>query len=133
LSKFNWSRNIYELVDTDLFVSDLKEKFSLSESNSCENFYEAKPVNKTNIRDLFYEQMALTNVQWQQPCFADRNVFTRFLCHGYHYLLCKNKTFHKEADATCHCQYCRLQCSQYQIQDCKIRSISLREAAKMRF
>jgi hypothetical protein len=78
LSKFNWSRYVYELVDTDLFVSDLKEKFSLSESKSYENFYEAKLVNKTNIRDVFYEQMALTNVQWQQPCFADRNVFTRY-------------------------------------------------------
>jgi hypothetical protein len=133
LSKFNWSRYVYELVDTDLFVSDLKEKFSLSESKSYENFYEAKLVNKTNIRDVFYEQMALTNVQWQQPCFADRNVFTRFVCHGYHYLLCKNKTFHYEADATCLCQYCGLQCSQYHIKDCKIRSISLREAAKMRF
>jgi len=37
LSKFNWSRYVYELVDADLFVSDfidLKEKFSLSEYKS---------------------------------------------------------------------------------------------------
>jgi hypothetical protein len=45
------SRFVYELVDTDLFVSDLKLKFSLPETEVYNKFCEQKSMNKLGIID----------------------------------------------------------------------------------
>jgi hypothetical protein len=84
-------------VDTDLFVSDLKLKFSLPETEAYNKFHEEKSINKLSIIDEIYDTETMTNLKWQKALFADRYVFTRFACHGYHYVFCSNKKFHSEA------------------------------------
>jgi Reverse transcriptase (RNA-dependent DNA polymerase)/Endonuclease-reverse transcriptase len=134
LSKYIRSRFVYELVDTDLFVSDLKLKFSLPETEAYKKFHEQKSMNKLSIIDEFYETETMTNLKWQNALFADRYVFTRFACHGYHYVFCSNKKFHSEAITNiCVCKYCNKECTQYHILYCPNKKLSLREAAKIKF
>jgi hypothetical protein len=134
LSKYIRSRFVYELVDTDLFVSDLKLKFSLPETEVYNKFCEEKSMNKIGIVDEFYDTETMTNLNWQNAMFADRSVFTRFACHGYHYVFCSNKKFHSEAMPNiCVCKYCNETCSQYHILECQNKKLSLRDAAKIKF
>jgi hypothetical protein len=134
LSKINLSRYTYEILDTDLFVNDLKIKFKLSDTKSYEKFFEAMLIKKTEVRDEFYEHVETINgkVQWAQSCFEDRHVFTKYLCHGYHYNFCNGEKFHYEAGIDCKCKFCGSLCSQYHINDCKVKILSLREAARMK-
>jgi hypothetical protein len=48
-----------------------------------------------------------------------------------HYLFCKNKHFHFDAKADCMCEYCNGSCDQYHINQCRVKKVSLREAAKI--
>lgn len=135
LSKVNYSRYVYEITDTDLFVHDLKLKYNLSDSNAFEKFFEGMLVKKTNIRTNFHDKLQTINqnVQWKTPCFSDRSIFTRYLCHGYHYIFCTDKSFHYEACDVCICKFCGERCSQYHINDCNKKKLKLRDAAKMNF
>lgn len=133
LSKYNRSRYVYELADTDLFVSDLKIKFSLPDTQAYVKFYERKCMNKLEIVDEFYETETMLNLNWQRAMFSDRSVFTRFACHGYHYVFCNNKKFHAEATPSCKCLYCNNLCTKYHILECQIKRLSLREASKIKF
>jgi hypothetical protein len=47
LSKHNRSRFVYALLDFDLFVSDLKQKFALPDTNAFNTFCEANLVKQT--------------------------------------------------------------------------------------
>jgi len=88
-------------------------------------------LNKLNINKDFYEIETVKNLQWQKAMFTDRHVFTRYACHGFHHLFCKNGTFHFDAAEECICKFCDQQCSQYYISKCEAKKISIREAAKM--
>jgi hypothetical protein len=131
LSKFNRSRFVYALLDFDLFVSDLKQKFALPDTFAFDKFCEANLVKQTEICDEFYTTCTMENTNWKSILFEDRHVFTRFACHGYHYLFCKNQNFHFEAKAECMCEYCNESCDQYHLTKCTVKKVSLREAAKI--
>jgi len=73
----------------------------------------------------------MQNKNLESILFEDRHVFTRFACHGYHCLFCKNKNFHFDAKADCLCEYCNELCDQYHINQCTVKKVSLREAAKI--
>ena len=100
------SRFIYELVETDYFVSDLKTKFSLSDTPVYIKFLDNMMHKKQNIHPNFYSTPAMTNKNWWLPYCKDRRIFTRYSFHGYHFLLCKDKRFHLEVSANCVCQFC---------------------------
>ena len=111
----------------------LKIKFSLPDTEAYNKFYEQKCMNKLEILDQFYDTETMLNQKWKSAMFTDRSVFTRFACHGYHYVFCIDKKFHPEAKTSCRCQYCNEICTQYHILNCKKKQISLREAAKLKY
>jgi hypothetical protein len=121
----------YKTLDFDLFVSDFKLKFTLPDTNAFNKCCEANLGKQPEICDEFYMTCKMQNKNWQRILFEDRHVFTRFACHGYHYLFCKNKHFHFDAKADCMCEYCNESCDQYHINQCTVKKVSLREAAKI--
>jgi hypothetical protein len=129
LSKFTRSRYVYELVGEDLFVTDLKNRFNLPDTNVYLKFCEEKAKNKNSICAEFYQIETMTNGNWRRCLFSDRHVFTRFACHGYHYLFCKNQSFHFEPVCECVCKFCGNHCDKYHILTCESRKMSLREAS----
>jgi len=97
LSKFNKSRYIYFLANTTLFVEELRIKFNLPETDAYKRFY-MENVNKVlNVNHEFLNSVAMQNYVWKRPNFEKIHVFTRYSCHGFHFIICKNKSFH-EAD-----------------------------------
>jgi hypothetical protein len=131
LSKYNKSRYVYELVSNEvtLFVTDLRNRFNLPDTNVYKKFCESKLLNKNMICKEFYETETMKNGNWRRGLFPDRHVFTRFACHGYHFLFCKNPMFHYEPNPECECKYCGNKCEKYHIMNCKARKVSLREAS----
>jgi Reverse transcriptase (RNA-dependent DNA polymerase) len=130
LSKFTKSRYVYELADTGLFVEDLRLKFDLPETESYNKFLTNKSYSSTDIDDKFYDTPAMVNPDWKKSCFDDRHLFTRFACHGFHYVLCLTKSYHASASETCICDKCNQPMDLYHFLDCTKNNMSLIEASK---
>jgi hypothetical protein len=124
LSKFNKSRYIYFLANTTLFVEELRIKFNLPETDAYKRFY-MENVNKVlNVNHEFLNSVAMQNDVWKRPNFEKRHIFTRYSCHGFHFIICKNKSFH-EAENNCICDLCGEKCEQYHLQNCSKRQQSI--------
>jgi hypothetical protein len=132
VSKKSRSRHIYELLDIDLFASDICQKYSLEQTTAFNKFCEGEFMKKLGICNEFYETETMRKEDWKGPYFDDRHVFARFACHGYHYLFCKNKSFHYDATHRCSCKFCGEKCAQYHILECNEKKLSLREASSMK-
>jgi len=120
LSKFNKSRYVYFLADTTLFVEELKNKFNLEDTEAYKKFVNYSIENVLSVKQEFFETEAMKSDIWKRPNFENRHVFTRFSCHGFHFVICKNKTFH-EANDECICELCDAKCEQYHLQTCPNR------------
>jgi Reverse transcriptase (RNA-dependent DNA polymerase) len=130
LSKFTKSRYVYELADTGLFIDDLRNKYSLPETESYNKFLINQSHSSTDIDLKFYDTPAMVNQNWKKACFENRHVFTRYACHGFHYVLCRTKNYHASATDTCVCSKCDQQIDLYHFLDCTAHNMSLTEASK---
>jgi len=124
LSKFNKSRYVYFLADTTLFVEELRMKFNLPETEAYKRFYQENVNNVLNVNQEFFKTEGMINDVWKRPNFEKRHVYTRFSCHGFHFLICKNKEFH-DADEKCICELCNEKCGQYHLKSCINRKQSI--------
>jgi hypothetical protein len=60
-------------------------------------------------------------------------MFTRHSVHGFHYLLCTDKSFHQSAKNDCECEKCGdKEIGVYHLLECKAKSLTLAQAAKMK-
>jgi hypothetical protein len=82
------------MLDIYLYVSELKLKFALPDTNAFIPFFEANLGKKTDISGEFYSTCTMQRKIGKKILFEDWYVFTRFACHGYHYLFCKIMHFH---------------------------------------
>jgi len=51
-----------------------------------------------SVKEEFFETEAMKNDIWKRPNFENRHVLTRLSCHGFHFVICKNKMFHEAND-----------------------------------
>jgi len=68
-NKYNISRFVYALLDFDLFVSDLKLKFALPDTNAFNKCCDANLGKQTEICDEFYLTCTMHNKNWQSVLF----------------------------------------------------------------
>jgi hypothetical protein len=134
LSKYNKSRYTYKLVgpETKLFVTDLKVKFNLPDTEVYKKFCLTKAGNVKKVSEEFYQTETMRNGNWRRALFPDRHVFTRYACHGYHYVYCKKKAKHFEPENDCCCKFCDQPCEKYHITKCSVKTLSLRQAAAVK-
>jgi Reverse transcriptase (RNA-dependent DNA polymerase) len=139
LSKFNKSRLVYELADTGSFIEELRLKYSLPETESYIKFINNRLFKISEIDLKFYDTPAMTDPTWKRACFEDRHIFTRFACHGYHYVLCcsalnarknQKKDYHASARPSCKCSKCGQHMGTYHFSECADNDLSLTEASK---
>jgi hypothetical protein len=131
LSKYTKSRFVYELIETDLFVNDLKSKFSLSDTSDYDKFMEQKLITFSEIDPDFYLTPAMCNTSWKEINCKDRHMFTRYACHGFHHLFCKDKMYHFSAKENCECEKCGESIKFYHLFECKANSLTLSQAASL--
>jgi hypothetical protein len=127
------SRFVYQLADTDYFVHELMAKYSLPETEMSKKF-SAQMVAKINeIEPMFYDTPAMKDPSWKQINCKDRHMFTRHSVHGFHYLLCADKSFHQSAKKDCECEKCGdKEIGVYHLLECQAKSLTLAQAAKMK-
>jgi hypothetical protein len=129
VSKYNKNTYTYRLVEEDLFVRELRQRFDLPETNNYVNFvakYEATHVN--NFNEKYLGTPAVRDQVWKQPLFENRHVFCRFAMHGFHNQICSNTTEQKQCfqeSDTCKCNLCGQKCTQYHLSECKKRVNSI--------
>ena len=64
-------------------------------------------VAKINeIEPLLYKTLAMKDPIWKQINCKDRQMLTRHSVHGFHYLLCTDKSFHQSEKKDCNCEKC---------------------------
>lgn len=61
---------------------------------------------------------------WADSGCKSRHVYTRYIVHGYHHVMCSNRSFHYP-DEQCICQHCSEFCSKYHCTNCEFFSESL--------
>ena len=54
---------------------------------------------------------------WSGSACDSRHVYTRYIVHGYHYLVCSNAAFHEEYEL-CTCRFCLQRCTKYHAVEC---------------
>lgn len=124
LSKFTKSRLVYELTGENFFVQELQTQFNLPITPVFKTFIKRRVDKSEDINLSFYNTPAFSNVNWKNPNFKNRHIFTRFAVHGFHHKICIIKEFH-ECGTQCKCKLCGEQCEQYHLLKCTNRSISL--------
>ena len=125
------SRHVYLLAQTNYFVTELKERFSLPDTPEYDEFLKCQEQKVNEIDSEFYNTSAMNVRIWAQPEQKDRNVYTRYAVHGFHHFLCKNLEFHSPMDS-CKCKLCGSDCSLYHMESCTSPNLkSVHEYAKM--
>jgi Reverse transcriptase (RNA-dependent DNA polymerase) len=125
VDKSTRSRFTYSLVNCKLFVEQMKNRFNLCETEAYKNFYKERMLELENLPGDFFTLDAFVNEEWKGPQFKLRHVYTRFACHGFHHLVCKNKKYHLKIDANCVCELCENPCDRYHLKNCPKREKSL--------
>jgi hypothetical protein len=132
LSKFALSRYTYWLADTTFFVHDIKLKFDLPETDCYKEFMKLQFEKMLDVPLSFFQTHAFSNQSWKGPLFDKRHIFTRFAVHGFHYLICTDKSFHFMATEDCICSLCKGPCSQHHLATCPKRVLPLEHYAKIK-
>jgi len=108
----------------------LRLKFNLPETENLK-FLNNQSYKLTDFNLDFYDTPAMIDQNWNSPCFLkNRYVFTRNTCHGYHYVLCRNKNYHASAQDSWNCMKCDQKMDLYHFLKCPINEMSLIQASK---
>ena len=127
------SRLVYQLAETDYFVNELMASYSQPETEMSKLFNVQMYNKNKEIEPMFYDTPAMQNPSWKQMNCADRHMFTRHSVHGFHYLLCTNKSFHQSATKDCECEKCGVkEIGVYHLLECQAKTLTLAQAAKMK-
>jgi hypothetical protein len=133
VSKFSRSSYLYLLIgDEEPFVTKIKNTFNLVYTTAYRQFLDHLQRKKEReFNNDIYQTPAMLSDNWKQPLFKHRHVQTRYAMHGFHHLICNDRTFHV-AGENCQCKICgEKQIPQYHLLHCKRRVKSLNEYATL--
>ncbi|CAB3375787.1 Hypothetical predicted protein [Cloeon dipterum] len=135
-SKYNKNTYVYLLADEELFVSDLRKKHNLPETENYQKFCRTyKAELKLHYDYGFKNTPAMNDDGWKQPLCEERRVFCSFAMHGFHNQICKfsddrNQCF--EANRySCVCKLCGAKCGQWHLLICPQRIRPLIDYARL--
>jgi hypothetical protein len=106
LSKYTKNRFIYKMVNTGLFVTELKIKYNLPNTLHYDEFLIQCQTKADNIDPEFYNTPALLNPIWKKSNNKQRHLFTRFAVHGFHHTICQIQNYHEYDLNKCKCKLC---------------------------
>ena len=113
------NRLVYLLVDTPLFVEELKQRFDLPASRSYETVLATWENKFAEIDADFLNTRAMQESTWKGVDRSNRHVVARFAVHGFHHRLCATLGFH-EPDVSCVCGRCGRFCERYHAPHCHL-------------
>ena len=132
LPKGSRSRPVYVLTGCEPILIVVQRRLRMLTTSPLDSFlvewkkkvYEAH--QEVERLDVF-----LNHDLWSGPACENRHVFTRFICHGYHHLLCSSIECYGESPL-CICRYCSQNCVKYHAIECpELEGTSLHALARM--
>ena len=90
-------------------IDDIKLRHQLQPTRAFKNQMENK---RREVQPEFYGTRAMIDRTWTEPNFELRHVVNRMAIHGFHHLICTNKTYHNPTTA-CICELCNKVCERY--------------------
>lgn len=124
ISKFSPSRLAYELARETFYIEDLRHQLLLPATEQYVTLRSELRSKKNQIWDDFYTTHAMTSHDWKRASYDLRHVTTRLAIHGFHFKLCKTKSYH-DPNPMCICDLCECFCDRYHVLTCKQRKESL--------
>lgn len=127
------SRFIYVLGGCGPSIEEIRIRLKVPPTDAFNQFlsdWQQKVVvamRQVRTLDVFH-----TKEMWEGTSCGDRHVYTRYMVHGYHHLICE-KTFFHEVDAECRCRYCLETCDIYHVTKCEAKAMSLHAWARYVF
>ena len=106
VAKTTRSRLAYALCREPSFIEDLRNTFNLDDTPAYNEFVEQHRQKQAEISDAFRQSPAMVQDWWQQPEQTTRHVITRFSCHGFHHLICQERSYHEAGGGMCICTLC---------------------------
>ena len=130
VSKTTRSRLVYLLAREPFLLEDIKLRYMLQHTKALGNQMKIMEEKRADVWPEFYGTGAMTDRTWTTSNFELRHVVTRLSIHGFHHLLCTNKTHHDPTPA-CVCELCSKVCERYHIELCTKRLRSIRDYANV--
>jgi len=111
------NRLTYLLSSADLFMEELRKRFSLPETTAYRDFIVQQELKFSEIDPKLYETPAFSQDGWKGINNENRHLVTRFAVHGFHHCLCIERRYHQPCD-TCLCRLCGQRCELYHASTC---------------
>ncbi|XP_018496824.1 uncharacterized protein LOC108864883 [Galendromus occidentalis] len=120
------SRYVYALTGSPLMINEIRERIREEQTPPFIQVLQewSKKVNDA-LSELEQEEIFRKRQLWAESASDERHVYTRYLVHGYHHLLCTDNSFHDADGAKCLCRYCGDSCPKYHAAKCRSGLTSL--------
>ena len=113
VSPYSASRYVYVMTGALPLVEIIRGRLSCPNTEAFNMFSsEWKIKNETAYMELAELSPFHDRDLWARPNSKRRHIFTRFMVHGYHHLLCSTEGYHHPGD-TCVCRRCNEFCEKY--------------------
>ena len=126
------SRYVYALSGSTLMIDELRQRLRVNLTDAFNHvLHEWSTKVNDALTELEQEEIFRKPELWAESALDDRHVFTRYLVHGYHHLLCTNLSFHDADGTVCLCRYCGNKCPKYHATRCVSENVSLYYLSRM--
>ncbi|KAJ9579531.1 hypothetical protein L9F63_004823 [Diploptera punctata] len=109
------------------FIEDLKTAYLLPTTEPHEHALQR--LRRKREWPEFFSIGAMIDRNWTEANFQIRHVITRLSLHGFHHLMCRDKTFH-DPKMSCICEVCEQKCQRYHIETCTQRTKTICDYAR---
>ena len=112
------SRFVYLLADCGPIMEAIRSRLKAPITESFSQFLSewcpkvAEATEEVGLLDVF-----LLRDLWFGRACSSRHVYTRYIVHGYHHLVCSFPEYHQAGDL-CLCKFCSQKCAKYHVSLC---------------
>lgn len=118
LSNKSRSRFVYLLADCGAIVELVRSRLKAPITEPFNQFMIEWHLKVAEAKqEVGHLDVFLARELWEGRACSDRSVYTRYIVHGFHHLVCSTKGFHQVGDQ-CLCRFCSQPCVKYHIVKC---------------
>ena len=111
-----------ELTGEKTFVEDMKDQGLHFDDDAWNQYQLDREERKWDfVSKRYTDGLAFNTAIWKTANFKKRHLITRSTAHGFHHLMCQDKTRHEANEDICTCQLCERPASLQHINSCPAR------------
>ena len=119
------SRFIYLLSGQGPSIETIRVRLKVAQTEPFRRYLQEWQIKLSEAQlEVGTLDVYLQEALWSQAGCRDRHVYTRYIVHGYHHLVCSFKSYHQPGDG-CLCRFCMQLCDKYHASSCSVSNRSL--------